>query len=93
MMEVFAGFGAHADYQMGRIVDAVKQMPGGENTIFVYIAATTAPAPRAASRGRSTRCDSSTASSRPWQDNLKAIDELGGPKHFKPLSLPPGRMP
>jgi len=27
MMEVFAGFGAHVDHEMGRIIDAVKQMP------------------------------------------------------------------
>src|SRR5262249_53226875 len=34
MMEVFAGYGAHCDHHMGRIVDAVKQLPGAENTIF-----------------------------------------------------------
>ena len=33
MMEVFAAYGAHCDYHMGRIVDAVKQMPGTDNTI------------------------------------------------------------
>src|SRR5258708_32256862 len=38
MMEVFAAYGANCDYHMGRIVDAVKQMPGAENTIFIYIA-------------------------------------------------------
>src|SRR4029453_10627889 len=38
MMEVFAGYGAHVDHHMGRVVDAVKQLPGAENTIFIYIA-------------------------------------------------------
>lgn len=38
MMEVFAGFAAHVDHHMGRIVDSVRAMPGGDNTIFVYIA-------------------------------------------------------
>ena len=27
-----------------------------------------------------------------WQDNIKAIDELGGPKHFNHFP-PPGRTP
>ena len=38
MMEVFAAFGAHTDYEMGRVVDAVKKLPGGDNTVFIYIA-------------------------------------------------------
>lgn len=38
MMEVFAGYGAHCDYEMGRIVDAIKQMPDADNTIIIYIA-------------------------------------------------------
>src|SRR5262245_14862654 len=38
MMEVFAGYGAHCDYEMGRVVDAVKKLPGADNTIFIYIA-------------------------------------------------------
>ena len=38
MMEVFAGYGAHVDHHMGRVIDAVKQIPGAENTLFFYIA-------------------------------------------------------
>jgi len=26
MMEVFAAYGAHCDHEMGRVVDAVKQL-------------------------------------------------------------------
>ena len=28
MMEVFAGYGASVDFEMGRVIDAVKQLPG-----------------------------------------------------------------
>jgi arylsulfatase A-like enzyme len=38
MMEVFAAYGAHCDYHMGRIIDAVKQLPDADNTVFIYIA-------------------------------------------------------
>lgn len=37
MMEVFAGYAAHVDHHMGRIVDAVKAMPNAENTLFIYV--------------------------------------------------------
>src|SRR5204863_3704222 len=37
MMEVFAGYSAHCDHEMGRVIDAVKAMPGADNTIFLYI--------------------------------------------------------
>jgi arylsulfatase A-like enzyme len=35
MMEVFAGYAAHCDHEMGRIIDAVKQMPGADNSVFI----------------------------------------------------------
>jgi len=37
-MEVAAGFAAHTDHELGRVVDAVRAMPGGENTLIIYIA-------------------------------------------------------
>jgi arylsulfatase len=68
MMEVFAAYGAHCDYHMGRIIDAVKQVPGAENTIFIYIAGIsrviTARAPKEVSRAPSTKTCSSMASPR-----------------------------
>src|SRR5262249_35048214 len=38
MMEVFAAYGAHCDHHMGRVIDAVKQLPDADNTLFLYIA-------------------------------------------------------
>jgi len=64
MMEVFAAFGAHCDHHMGRIIEAVQQLPGAENTLFLYIASDNGPAPRGASRDRSMRTCSSMASRR-----------------------------
>jgi len=36
-MEVYAGYLAHVDYQVGRMVDAVREMGQWENTLFIYI--------------------------------------------------------
>lgn len=82
MMEVFAGFGAHADHEMGRIVDAVKQLPGGENTIFVYVAGDNGASAEGGIEGSLNEMRFFNGIVETWQDNLKAIDDLGGPKHF-----------
>lgn len=36
-MEVYAGFVAHTDDQIGRLLAAVRAAPGGDNTLVVYI--------------------------------------------------------
>jgi hypothetical protein len=50
MMEVFAGFGAHTDYEMGRVLDAVAKrfpMPTTRSSFTSW--ATTVPRPKAVS--------------------------------------------
>ena len=37
LMEVFAGFMAHTDAQIGRVLDALEEMGEAENTVFMYI--------------------------------------------------------
>jgi arylsulfatase len=37
LMEVFAGFLAHTDAQIGRVLDAVEEMGEADNTLFMYI--------------------------------------------------------
>lgn len=82
MMEVFAAFGAQTDYEMGRIVDAVKQQPGGDNTVFIYIAGDNGASAEGGLEGSINENLFFNGFPEKWQDNLKAIDELGGPKHF-----------
>jgi arylsulfatase len=82
MMEVFAAFGAHADDQMGRIVDAVKRMPGAENTMFIYIAGDNGASAEGGLEGSVNENLFFNGFVEKWQDNLKVIDELGGPRHF-----------
>jgi len=82
MMEVFAAYGAECDYDMGRIVDAVKQLPDANNTIIIYIAGDNGASAEGGLEG--SICENLFLNGFPekWQDNLKVIDELGGPKHF-----------
>ena len=36
-MENFAGYLAFTDYEVGRLLDAVKELPDAENTMVIYI--------------------------------------------------------
>lgn len=82
MMEVFAAFGAHVDHHMGRVVEAVKQLPGAEDTIFIYIAGDNGSSAEGGIEGSINENLFFNGFPEKWQDNLKVIDELGGPKHF-----------
>jgi arylsulfatase len=82
MMEVFAGYGAHCDHELGRVVDAVKALPGADNTLIVYIAGDNGASAEGGLEGSLCENMFFNGFSETWQDNIKAIDELGGPKHF-----------
>ncbi|WP_380877614.1 arylsulfatase [Sphingomonas sp. DBB INV C78] len=82
MMEVFAGYGAQVDVAMGRVIDAVKELPDADNTIIIYIAGDNGSSAEGGIEG--SLCENMFFNGFPekWEDNIKAIDELGGPKHF-----------
>lgn len=82
MMEVFAAYGAQVDAAMGRIVDAVKELPDADNTIILYIAGDNGSSAEGGLEGSLNENLFFNGFPESWQDNLKVIDELGGPKHF-----------
>lgn len=82
MMEVFAGYAAHCDHEMGRVIDAVKQMPDADNTLFVYIVGDNGASAEGGIEGSINENLFFNGFPEKWQDNLKAIDDIGGPKYF-----------
>nr|WP_298727641.1 arylsulfatase [uncultured Steroidobacter sp.] len=82
MMEVFAGFAAQCDHELGRIVEAVKQLPDADNTLIIYIAGDNGASAEGGLEG--SLCENAFFNGFPeqWQDDIEAVDELGGPKHF-----------
>ena len=82
MMEVFAGYAAHVDHHMGRVVDAVKQMPNADNTIFIYIVGDNGASAEGGLEGSLNENLFFNGFPEKWQDNLEHIDEIGGPKWF-----------
>ena len=82
MMEVFAGYAANVDHHMGRIIDAVKQSPNAENTIFIYIVGDNGASAEGGLEGSLNENLFFNGVPEKWEENLKHIDELGGPKWF-----------
>lgn len=70
-MEVYAGFLAYTDHQVGRVIRAAQALPGGDNTLIFYIAGDNGP------YMNGPHGDANNAYS--TQAQLRIIDELGGP--------------
>lgn len=81
MMEVFAAYGAYTDYQMGRIVDAVRAMPGGDNTMIVYIMGDNGASAEGGLDGTLNEIAAYSSVPMTWQSMLPAINDLGSKQH------------
>lgn len=79
--EVFAGFLAHTDYQVGRLVDAVRQLPDGDNTLIIYVAGDNGPSAEGSLTGTTNNMMTQNGIPDTVEAQLEEIDEIGGPKH------------
>jgi arylsulfatase len=81
MMEVFAGFLEHIDYHVGRLIDHLDNMGELDNTLIMVISDN-----GASSEGGPTGSvnENKFFNNVPddLQQNIAALDELGGPKYF-----------
>jgi arylsulfatase len=82
MMELFAGFGAHCDYEMGRVLDSVATLPDADNTLIIYILGDNGASAEGGLDGVANELASFNGVFEPVEKTLKVIDELGGPKHY-----------
>jgi arylsulfatase A-like enzyme len=82
MMEIFAGYGAHVDHEMGRVLDAVAKLPDADNTLILYLVGDNGCSAEGGIEGSINENTFFNGISESWQDGIKVIDELGGPKHF-----------
>jgi arylsulfatase A-like enzyme len=82
MMEIFAGFGAQIDYEMGRVLDAAAALPDADNTLVIYIMGDNGSSAEGGLDGETNENAAFNGVLETWQSNLKHIDELGGPKYY-----------
>jgi arylsulfatase len=74
-MEVYAGFVAHTDYEIGRLLESIRATGHGDNTIVLYIASDNGPAGEGGEDGR----DALTAEAQPQtlEERLRQYDAQG----------------
>jgi arylsulfatase len=81
MMEVFAGFLEHTDHHIGRLLDFLESMGQLDNTLVMLISDNGASAEGGPLGSINENLFFNNVPER-LEDNLAAIDELGGPKYF-----------
>ena len=81
MMEVYAGFLEHTDHQFGRILDFLKTMGELDNTLVMVLSDNGASS-EGGPEGSVNENLFFNFVPESLEENLAAIDELGGPKHF-----------
>ena len=81
MMEVFAGFFEHTDHQIGRLIDFLESMGELDNTLIMVISDNGASA-EGGPHGSVNENKFFNNVPDDLQQNLAALDELGGPKYF-----------
>lgn len=82
MMEVFAGFTAETDFEMGRLLEVVRALPDADNTLVFYLVGDNGASAEGGLLGLVNESSFFNGVPETLEDNLKVIDELGGPKHF-----------
>jgi len=83
MMEVFAGFTAQTDYEIGRVIDTIEDLDLSDNTLVIYITGDNGASAEGELDGalNTNIFRNGFADRETFEDKLAAIDELGGPEH------------
>jgi arylsulfatase A-like enzyme len=78
-MENFAGYLAYADHECGRLIDAVRALPDGDNTIVIYIVGDNGASSEGGFSGTVNEVMNLNGIPSTVEENMKIIDDIGGP--------------
>lgn len=79
--EAFAGFLAHTDHEIGRLLDVVYSLPNSDNTLIIYIAGDNGPSAEGSLTGTLNNIMTQNGIPDSVEQQLGDIDEIGGPLH------------
>jgi arylsulfatase A-like enzyme len=80
LMENFAGYFAFTDHEVGRLLDAVKELPDAENTLVIYIAGDNGASAEGGMDGTLNEIRNLNGLPTVLDDVLANLDKLGGPE-------------
>jgi arylsulfatase len=79
LMEVFAGFMAQADHEVGRVIDAFRQTGQLDNTLVIYIAGDNGASLEGGLYGTDNLMEQINGLQSPADEVLRHLDDIGGP--------------
>ncbi|MCB1499524.1 MAG: arylsulfatase [Bauldia sp.] len=79
--EVFAGFVAQTDHEIGRLLDAIRALPNADNTLIFLIAGDNGPSAEGTTTGTINNTMTLNGIPDSVVNQLPKIDEIGGPAH------------
>ncbi|MBD2495217.1 arylsulfatase [Nostoc sp. FACHB-280] len=82
MAEVFAGFLAHTDYEVGRLINAVDQLGELDNTLVIYVVGDNGASAEGGLTGSVNELQVFNGVPENLQQLLAAYNDLGSPKTF-----------
>lgn len=80
-MEVFAGFLAYTDYEVGRLIDKVESMPDADNTMIMYVVGDNGASAEGTLTGTTNNVMTQNGVPDSVEDQIKYMDELGNELH------------
>jgi arylsulfatase A-like enzyme len=86
-METFAGFGAHTDHEVGRLVDTLRGMGELDNTLFLYIVGDNGASAEGGPNGSYNELLALNGIVSDVDSQLPYIDEWGGPNTFPHFAI------
>lgn len=80
LMENFAGYLAFTDYEVGRLLSAINQLPDADNTLVFYIVGDNGASSEGGMEGTINEVKSLSGVPTSLEENLKQLDKIGGPE-------------
>jgi len=81
-MEVFAGFGEYADFEVGRVIQAIEDLGQLDNTLVFYMVGDNGASGEGTMNGLFNEMTYFNAVPESVEEILKHIDDLGGPHSY-----------
>jgi len=81
-MEVYAGFGEYADFEVGRLVDSIQEIGQLDNTLVFYIVGDNGASAEGGMNGLYNEATYFNGVAETVPEILKHLDDLGGPDSY-----------
>jgi arylsulfatase A-like enzyme len=82
MVDIFAAYGAQVDFDAGRVLETVRQMPRADNTLIFYIVGDNGASAEGHFDGTTNEQSGFNGVDQTWQQILPKIDQLGTKKFY-----------